>query len=171
MGCSKEIKGSSPFDVRIKVENQLNRWKEQEKKARSRERQANLKLKAEILTSEAITVIESFRSLLNSALEKGPLFNWDLMYNTDVFIDFSFPDTEPNFKTFSYKEPAPDFQFYLIKYSVPKESLKHKLFPYYKNKLIKQHQIARDAFDLDLQKHEDNIQKSNRKFRKCIAIL
>ncbi|MEK3876479.1 restriction endonuclease [Paenibacillus sp. FSL M7-0420] len=168
LGCSKEIKGSSPFDVRIKVENQLNRWKEQEKKARSRERQANLKLKAEILTSEAITVIESFRSLLNSALEKGPLFNWDLMYNTDVFIDFSFPDTEPNFKTFSYKEPAPDFQFYLIKYSVPKESLKHKLFPYYKNKLIKQHQIARDAFDLDLQKHEDNVQKSIENFENAL---
>ncbi|HHY38839.1 MAG TPA: cell envelope integrity protein TolA, partial [Clostridia bacterium] len=97
LGLSKEVKGDTEYEVRMKAEELRRRWDEREKRERERKHVMDLKEQAERDTKEAQELIEQYRNILHTTLTVDDRIKWKLLYDRKPFRSFRFQETEPTY--------------------------------------------------------------------------
>lgn len=85
LGISKEIKGSTQWEVQFKAKEQLRKWDLEEQRRKERDRIADLKSKAEFDSEEAQTIINAYRSLLTATLSVNDRLDWGSLRRNEPF--------------------------------------------------------------------------------------
>jgi restriction system protein len=76
LGKYRKVTGRTRREVELKAAEQLQRWEEQEARARVREAVADAKEQARLDTDTALAAIEDHRSILAATLEVDDRLNW-----------------------------------------------------------------------------------------------
>lgn len=166
LGYYKIIKGNSASEVHQKAEYQLAKWKEQERKARERERFYDLKIKAELDSIEAQKHINEYRELLAATLGKDDRIQWSSLMNNDEFPPFRFNELEPLSDSYVLQEPYPDIKLFYRHYNVPEENWFLLNVPILKTYYLKKVQKAREMFDSAVREYEGKKQELKSKYEK-----
>lgn len=90
LGKYRKVTGRTRREVELKAAEQLQRWEEQEARARVREAVADAKEQARLDTEAALAAIEEHRSILAATLEVDDRLNWSAMIDST-----SFDEAEP----------------------------------------------------------------------------
>lgn len=85
LGKYRRITGRTRREVEIKASEQLQRWSEQEWRARERDRVANSKEAALAATDEAEAVLEAHRGILKATLTVDDRLDWMGMMDASVY--------------------------------------------------------------------------------------
>jgi restriction system protein len=85
LGKYRKVTGRTRREVELKAGEQVQRWADQEMRARQRAAIADAKEQARIDTEEALAAIEEHRSILAATLTVDDRVNWEAMKDTAVF--------------------------------------------------------------------------------------
>lgn len=96
LGVQKELKGATSYEVNVKAEQQLAKWRDQEKRQREREYIEDLKQQAEFDTSNANDEIEKYRRLLKNVTRVNCKLDWRSIEKHDFFKEFTFHKSAPD---------------------------------------------------------------------------
>jgi restriction system protein len=92
------VKGDTTAEVEFKAAQQLAAWGEQEAKRRERERQLNLKSKAEFDNKNAQERLAALHEILRRGLIAGKKFDWKAMKNNSLYPEFEFREPAPAYE-------------------------------------------------------------------------
>lgn len=87
LGKYRKVTGRTRREVELKAAEQLQRWEEQEARARVREAVADAKEQARLDTEAALVAIEEHRSILAATLDVDDRLNWSAMSDSSSFDD------------------------------------------------------------------------------------
>lgn len=149
LNVSKEIKGYTSHEVNIKVQEQLRKWDELEKKKRERERLDDLKSQADYDTSKVLEEIEQYKNILKSYISMEDKFQW-----------VSLKD-KSEYSPFLYKENPPDLNNIKKQVRVPNEKkFLEMLFKSIKQKRLDKEVQAKEIFDEKMNDYNKKFDKS-----------
>ncbi len=92
---SREVKGSTEAEARLKAAEQVRRWRNQELLARERERIADLRERAEFETGQAAQELAAYRGILSATLSMDDRLDWESLKDKTPFGEIAFTDPEP----------------------------------------------------------------------------
>lgn len=114
LGKEKLIKANSSWELQLKMESELEKWKVQEERARNKERVNDLKEQAFEMTEEAKEKLEELRNILNYTLEVDDKLDWDSQKDTSQYKGFTYDLPEPNLKDIYTELRVPKKSFFEI---------------------------------------------------------
>src|SRR5690606_32597846 len=85
LGKHRRVTGRTRREVELKAAEQLQRWSEQEARARDREAVANAKAQAAADTEAALDVIAQWQNVLNATLPIDDRLDWHAMLDRAPF--------------------------------------------------------------------------------------
>jgi restriction system protein len=100
----RRVTGRTRGEVELKVQEQLQRWNEQETRAREREAIADLRERARLATESAQKLLEAYRNILNATLSVDDRLDWGSLMNQR-----------------SYREPRPTLEQAFAVEQVPRQ--------------------------------------------------
>jgi len=141
---TKEIRGTSPAEVKVKAEAQLARWAGREKREKERADLDELKELAEYDTLEAEEFFEKCGNILRANLNAGKKLDWVSLYE------------DKPFSPFVYKEPIPRYELIAKEMGVPKRSFFSELFvASRKKRRVRLEHEAKQVHDRRLRQYEE----------------
>lgn len=154
LNISRVIKANSKAELVMKTNDQLARWREQEKAKREREKyqaekerekQAvqDLKRRAELMNQDAVSSIEEFNSIFTKALKNNSII-WEKIKRKDIYPQFQYNKIYPSLMVISSSIGVPQKSFLEI---IFKSKYKRRL------SLEKE---AQEKFENAVQKYEDD---------------
>lgn len=142
---TKEIRGTSPAEVKVKAEAQLAIWARREKREKERADLDELKELAEYDTLEAEGFFEKCGNILRANLNAGKKLDWVSLY-----------DDKP-FSPFVFKEPVPRYAPIAREMGVPKKSFFSELFvASVKKRRVHLEYEAKQVLDRRLRQYEED---------------
>lgn len=147
----KIIKGSTPAEIKVKQEIQLDKWSRLADKLAEREGIIDLKELAEYDTEQTEKYLEKCRDILISNLGEKAGLDWANLYDDRPFPPFVFKEAKPRHESLK-KELG-----------VPKKSfLRELIFPSKKAARIDLEREAKRAYELQLQQYEENMEAARK---------
>lgn len=153
---SKEIKASSLYELNRKCQEQIEIWNRQATNKQAREMVEDLKAQAEEQNSEALDLLNEYKSILMEAIcrtEKS--FDWSSYIRDDEYEPFEFSKEEPNMYTIS------------TQYKVPKPNIFENIFKSIKNKRETIEKQANQEYKRLLNEYESDKVKSYKKWEQA----
>lgn len=139
----EEIKGLSMLEVKIRAEERLAGWVEEEKRQREREAIESKIALAEYDSHHARSQIMAYRNLFWDSLQFDPKVNWVALYNDAPFEPFVFREILP-----TYKKVDKDLK-------VPPRSIWEIFLSARKEKRLSREEMARRILKEKLEQHEE----------------
>lgn len=142
LGLKEEIKGSSLLELKIRAEDILSRWAQEEKKQREKdsmpEETAQGNYKDKLIGRET----EAYKNIFKDALKADHAVNWVGLYNDKPYLPFVF------------QEMAPSYDRIAKELAVPERSFLENIIPSLKVKRLKREEEARKIFNEHLAQFE-----------------
>ena len=136
----KVITAKTQRELNLKVQNQKQRWETKAKQLKEQMNIAEMKKKAFADTDVALDLINQYQNLLKSSIPFNNQFDWQVLYNTDVFTT---------------SEPILDTYIKIV--NVPKQDkFLEFLFPSFKNKRIEKEREAEKLYHEAYKEYQDN---------------
>ncbi|WML56500.1 restriction endonuclease [Neobacillus sp. PS2-9] len=152
LGVSKTIKAKTSVELDNKVKEQMEKWKIQVGKLKSKNKEEKDLLKAEALTNEADQLINEYRNLLINSAKITHEVNWDNLLIKKEFEPFIFNDV------------APKLEEYFKKHKVPGTSFWEDLLPFIKNSRLKIEEAARLDYEREYSLYRERKEKLYQKY-------
>jgi len=153
LGKEKLIKANSKWELELKKEAELEKWKKQEEREKLKERINDLKEKALEMTEEAIEKNEGLKNILDYTLDIDDKLDW----NTQK--DFS------EFKEFVYEEKEPSLSEVFKEFRVPRKSF---LEIFFKGIKAKRENLENDAHLVFNEKTKNYLKNKELKFKEYL---
>ncbi|AWX54905.1 restriction endonuclease [Brevibacillus brevis] len=155
LGVTKEIKGSTEYEVALKVEEQLRKWETKERAQRQRDAIEDMKSQAEFDSEQAQELIEDYKSILISTLKVDDKLKWEKLKE------------KKKFKNFHFNEPVPTLQQIMNQLKVPNpRPFVEFLIKSIKLKRIEMEERAQVELDKMLADYENRKAKEQEKYEK-----
>ena len=143
LGITKEIEGTSPAELKLKVKIELARWARREKHQRERKDMDFLRELAEYDTRQTKKYIDECKNIFRTNLDAVVKVDWTSLYNDSPYPPFVF------------EEPSPRLKWIAKKMGVPKKHFFTELFfPPAKAKRLKLENEAKQEFASQMQEYE-----------------
>lgn len=153
LGLSKEIKAETSWDLNKKIKEQQVKWHGQEERKREKQRNENLRYKAEHDTKAALFKIGEYRNILLDAL------------NLDSSIDINSLKKTVELKEFEFKEEPPSIEEINVELDVPKKSIVLEFFfKSIEDKRIKLENDAKNLFEIRIKEYNDKKAEARKKY-------
>lgn len=162
----KVITAKTQWELNLKVSNQKQRWETKEKHIKEQMNVAEMKKKSLADTDAALALINQYKNLLKSSIRFNHQFDWQVLYNTDVFTA-----SEPILDTYTKIVNVPmqdkflEFFFSSLKNKrMEKEKEAEKLYNEayqeyqdHKNKFLNDQKVINQSVDQFKQAYEEGI--------------
>lgn len=153
LGLSKEIKAETSWDLNKKIKKQRAKWFDQEERKREKQRNENLKYKAEYDTKAALSKIDEYRNILLDAI------------NLDPSIDINSLKKTVEHKEFEFKEEPPSIEEINVELDVPKKSIVLEFFfKSIEEKRIKLENDAKNLFEIRIKEYNEKKAEARNKY-------
>jgi len=154
---TKTLKANSREELKMKIQNQMEIWAEQEQRKRTREAIKEEKDRATYDTEQAKKEINKYQNILKETIDVDDKLKWETLLNKQVF------------KAFSFKEQPPSLEEIYKRLSVPAPSFLEKIFSSKTKNRLQAEEKAKQVYQQEMSDFENRKDAARAEYEKQLA--